>query len=156
MLNKALISNFKGATKLVADVVAQFSQDQWARGNASLQVPWKLAFHIVDCLDYYFREGPEQPYQWGHRFGGGWWQLRDDQIPDPNSVLDYLKEIEARIERQLSSLEDQDLAEPFDPEKQLGDCSLAHYIYALRHTMHHHGELSLLSLQFGNEEGLWT
>ncbi len=154
MLNKALIANFKGATKLVADVLTKFSQDQWVRGDASLQVPWKLAFHIVDCLDYYFRE--DVPYQWGHRFGGGWWQLADDKIPNPDSVLEYLKEIEERIVRQLSSLEDQDLAEPFDPEKQLGDSKLAHYIYALRHTMHHHGELSLLSLQFGNEEGLWT
>jgi uncharacterized damage-inducible protein DinB len=156
MLNKALIANFKGATKLVADVVAQFSQDQWVRGDTSLQVPWKLAFHIVDCLDYYFREDPQQSYQWGHRFGGGWWQLEDDKIPDPDSVLEYLKEIEARIARQLSSLDDLDLAEAFDPEKQLGETRLEHYIYALRHTMHHHGELSLLSLQFGNDEGLWT
>ena len=65
MLNEALLENFRNATKLVADVMAQFDADQWVGGDASLQVPWKIAYHIVDCLDYYFREEPQKPYPWG-------------------------------------------------------------------------------------------
>jgi hypothetical protein len=32
---------------------------------------------------------------------------------------------------------------------------IGHYIYALRHTMHHQGELAVLSIYHGNEGGSW-
>jgi hypothetical protein len=63
--------------------------------------------------------------------------------------------MEDRIVGHLSALKDEDLVEPFDAEREHGETRLAHTIYALRHTMHHHGALSLMSLRFGNPEGLW-
>ena len=70
-------------------------------------------------------------------------------------MLLYLKDVEARIERQLLELHDASLGQPYDADGEFGESRLAHFIYALRHTMHHHGALSLLSLQLGNGEGIW-
>jgi len=154
-LSQGLLENYRSTLKLVADVISQFDDIQWLEGNSQLQVPWKLSYHIVDCLDYYFREAPEIEYDWGYRFGGGWWELAEKDVPSRQDMLKYLENIEERIITHLSSLEDQELQKPFDREKEHGETKLAHYIYGLRHTMHHHGSLSLLSLQFGNDEGIW-
>ena len=79
----------------------------------------------------------------------------DDQLPAPQDLVQYLVEIEERVQRTfLKKLRDADLKEPFDKEKEHGETRLGHFVYALRRTMHHHGALSLLSLQFANPEGI--
>jgi uncharacterized damage-inducible protein DinB len=155
VLCEGLLDNYRKAIGLVAETIGQFDPEQWRQGISFFQVPCKIAFHTVDCLDYYFREAPEMEYRWGHQFGGGWWELTDDAQPDQQALLGYLREVEARIEEHLTSLTDGDLVTPYDAEGQLGETRLGHYVYALRHTMHHHGALSLLSLYQGNEEGSW-
>lgn len=156
MLCDSLLDNYQNAMKLVAETISQFDQEQWNKGIPFFQVPSKIAYHTVDCLDFYFREGPGEPYTWGHRFGGGWWELPDDQQPTPEALLAYLKDIKERIIQHFASLTERDLVSPFDPEKRHGETRLGHYIYALRHTMHHHGALSFLSLEHGNEEDSWA
>jgi len=118
-------------------------------------VPSKIAFHTVDCLDFFFREDLDEKYEWGHRFGGAWWELPDEGQPTQVALAEYLKDIQDRILRHFTFLNDDDLITPYDGEKEHGETRLGHYVYALRHTMHHHGALSLLSLHFGNEEGSW-
>jgi hypothetical protein len=152
----SLLDNYQKACTLMAETVGQFDRAQWVTGIASFQVPWKIAYHVVDCLDYYFREVDGGDYEWGHRFGGGWWELPDERQPSPDAVLAYLREVEGRIERHLRGLADADLTAPYDPEREHGETRLGHYLYGLRHTMHHHGALSLLSLQRGNSESGWA
>jgi hypothetical protein len=148
----SLLDNWQKALGLVAATVGQFGPDQWLQGLGSFQVPAKIAYHIAHTLDYYFREEPDGDYVWGHRFAGGWWALSDEEQPAPEAVLTYLRELEGRIERHFGELSDGDLSQPFDRAREHGETRLGHYVYALRHTMHHHGALSLLSLQAGNEE----
>ena len=65
-------------------------------------------------------------------------------------------DLEARIERELSSLTDDQLTAPHDEERRHAETRLGHYVYALRHTMHHHGALTLLSVHMGNRGGSWA
>jgi hypothetical protein len=155
ILCDSLWENCHSALGLVAETVGQFEPEQWIEGVDFFQVPAKIAYHIVDTLDYYFREEPGGEYTWGHRFGGGWWKLADDDQPSPAKVLAYLAQVEARIDQHFAVLEDDDLVAPFDKAREHGETRLGHYVYALRHTMHHHGALSLLSLSQGNEPGSW-
>jgi hypothetical protein len=69
--------------------------------------------------------------------------------------LGYLDEIEARIVKHLATLDDADLATPYDEKREHAQTRLGHYVYALRHTMHHHGALTLLSIHHGNVGGSW-
>ncbi|MEJ2733832.1 MAG: DinB family protein [Anaerolineae bacterium] len=156
VLCDSLLDNYQKAIGLVAETIGQFDQDQWQKGISFFQVPAKIAYHIVDCLDYYFREDPAQAYKWGYRFGGGWWELPDEGQPSQEALLAYLQDVEARIVQHLSSLDDANLVTPYDAQQEHGETRLGHYIYGLRHTMHHHGALSLFSLQYGNEEGSWA
>jgi hypothetical protein len=154
-LCQSLAGNMSASIKLVAETVGQFKPHQWMEGIDAFQVPWKIAYHIIECLDYYFRDPTGEPFEWGYRFGGGWWELPADRAPSPDALLGYLAEIEGRIAHHFAVLDDSELTTPYDAEKEHGETRLGHYVYALRHTMHHHGALSLLSLMAGNPEGSW-
>lgn len=156
VLCDSLLDNYRKAIALVAEVTRQFDREEWRRGINFFQVPSKIAFHIVDTMDFFFRENPDDGYQWGHRFGGAWWQLSDDAQPSQEAVLEYLSEIEERIVQHFSWLDDASLVTPYDTKKEHGDTRLGHYVYALRHTMHHHGAFSLLALHYGHQEGTWA
>jgi hypothetical protein len=156
LLCDSLLDNYRKAIALVVEVTRQFDQEEWRKGINFFQVPSKIAFHIVDTLDFYFRENPDDGYKWGHRFGGAWWQLSDDVQPSQEAVLEYLTVIEERIVQHFSLLDDASLVTPYDTKRQHGETRLGHYVYALRHTMHHHGAFSLLALYYGHEEGTWV
>lgn len=76
------------------------------------QIPVKQAIHLLDILDYFFSGVTPISYQWGHRFGGDWWELSENQMPDINAILIYANELEIKIIQHLSSLEDGNVSEP--------------------------------------------
>ena len=141
---------------MLRTTIGKFTVEQWTSGISRFQAPAQVAYHVIECLDAYFREDPDAPYTWGYRFGAPFWELADDAQPNQEDLLSYLQDIEERIVRELSSLSDEELAAPHDAEKRHAETRLGHYIYALRHTMHHHGALTLLSIYHGNEGGSWA
>jgi uncharacterized damage-inducible protein DinB len=150
-----LTDQFQRAFNMLYSEMERFDDVQWVTGISFFQVPVKQAMHIVDCLDFYFAGIPPKQYQWGHKFGGGWWELEDDQLPDQAALLEYTQEIEARVMDELASLQDEDFSRPYRLADWSGKTMLGHYVYALRHTMHHHGQLSALAVHHGNEGGSW-
>ena len=153
---QSLHAKLKNAFRLIEDTLLKFSPGQWLRGEDAFQVPAKICCHILDALDDYFRPSPNGRYPWGHRFGSGWWELTEKDLPSPQALLTYFQELEDHVQRTFfHDLTDADLSEPFDKPKEHSETRLSHFVYALRHTMHHHGALSLLSLQFANPEGIW-
>ncbi len=159
-MGKAAINDlgnqYRRAFEMLYEEVGRFDSAQWVKGLSSFQVPAKVALHIVDCLDYYFSGKTGDEYRWGYRFGGGWWELADDRLPDQEAVLGYAREIEERVAAELDALSDEDLSRPFEIADGSGATMLGHYIYALRHTMHHHGELAALATYHGYEGGSWA
>lgn len=147
----AILANLEATCNLLQETIAQFDVDSWTKsGIDRFQVPVMIANHTVECLDYYFRADTSSPWDWGWPFRGKW-ELADRQLPSPAQVLGYLEETRGRIRAHFSALMDADLAAPYDR----ADTRLERYIYAIRHTMQHHGALSLLALQMGKPAGHW-
>ena len=69
-------------------------------------------------------------------------------------LLAYAHEVEERIAAQFAALEDADLARSY-PGRSAAT-HLGHYVYALRHTMHHHGSLATLAVHHGLAGGSWA
>jgi hypothetical protein len=155
-LTDDLLDQYKRAISMLRTTIGKFDEEQWASGISWFQSPAKVAYHVIECLDAYFREDPDGPYTWGYRFGAPFWELSDEEQPSQEDLLDYLQDLEVRIEHEFASLADEDLAQPHDAEKRHAETRLGHYTYALRHTMHHHGALTLLSVYHGNEGGSWA
>jgi len=150
-----LANQYRHTFAILYEEIERFQPNQWVTGLDPFQVPAKVAYHILDCLDYYFSGIPPDDYLWGHCFGGGWWELTDDQLPDKAAVLAYARQLEARLMAELSALGDEDLSRPPAILDGTSTTLLGHYVYALRHTLHHHGELAALSVYHGNPGGSW-
>lgn len=150
-----LVKQFQHALKIFHEEVGRFSPAQWVTGFEFFQVPARQAYHLLECLEFYFIDPPPENHPWGAPFGGGWWELEREQLPDQETILAYAREIEARIMQALSALDDGDLIQPLTIPRCLGNTLLGHYTYALRHTAHHQGQLAALASYHGHEGGSW-
>ena len=150
-----LIDQFKHTFRILYEEIDRFQEEEWLKGISFFQVPVEQTMHLFDCLDYYFQGHEEKVYQWGHRFGGGWWELGDGQLPNKVEVLDYARELEGVVMNQLSAMDDQALSMPSPIQFQWARTRIGLYVYALKHTLHHHGEIAALSVFHGHEGGSW-
>jgi len=150
-----LLDQFQRTFRMLYEEIDRFDDKQWTAGLDSFLVLVKVAMHIVDCLDYYFSGKTGAEYPWGYRFGGGWWELPIEKLPGKSEVLAYAWEIEARIINQFKALDDLDLLKPALIKDDAAETTLGRLVYALRHTVHHHGELSALAVYHGLQGGSW-
>jgi uncharacterized damage-inducible protein DinB len=150
-----LTDQYKRAFWMLYEEIGRFDDREWTRGLTDFMRPVGVASHLLDALDYYFSGLPGEKYHWGHQFGGGWWELPDNRQPDREAVLQYARELETRVMTELAGRCDEDLLLPFTLDDSARTW-LGHYVYALRHTMHHHGELSALLTLAGEESGSWA
>jgi len=150
-----LVGQFQHTLAIFCEEVERFTDEQWVTGVAFFQIPAKQAIHLLECLEFYFAGVPSKGYPWGIRFGGGWWDLKEEQLPDKDAILAFAREVEFQLMDELVSLNDDDLLTPLNQEYEWADTRLGHYIYALRHTVHHHGQIAALAAYHGHEGGSW-
>jgi hypothetical protein len=85
-----LLDQFKRAISMIRFTVEEFDDEQWLSGISWFQTPARVAYHLVETLDFYFsgkRDGQEFTY--GHRFGGPWWEMEDAQLPGQEALLEH-------------------------------------------------------------------
>ena len=150
-----LTRQYQHTFKILVEEIERFTDEDWLKGITFFQTPVVQAMHILDCLDFYAGEDTGQAYTWGHGFGGGWWELALDRMPAKKLLVVYAREIEQRIMAQLSGLSDADLM-VVRPQPTEGQTTvIGHHLYALKHTLHHHGQLAALSVWHGHAGGSW-
>jgi uncharacterized damage-inducible protein DinB len=109
----------------------------------------------VLALEGYFFYQADGSYSPALKLADAWWKLADGQLPTQAELLAYLNDVETRIVELLSTRTDEDLRQPFDLVDYSGRTLAGHYAYALRHTMHHQGALSVLATRHGHEGECW-
>jgi hypothetical protein len=148
-----LLEQFQRTSRMLEAEIKRFSPEQWGKGINFFQTPAVQAMHLYDCLDYYFCGRNGDDYTWGHHFGGGWWELPEERWPSQETLLAYACELQARIETYFAGLDDGALAQPAPVDDSSGKTRLGHAIYALRHTVHHHGQLVTLAVYHTGDGG---
>ena len=148
-----LRDQFQHTFRMLEAEIKRFSSEQWLKGISPFQTPAVQAMHLYDCLDFYFCGKSE--YDWGHRFGGGWWELPPEHWPSQAGVLAYSQELEERILAYLASLDQAALSQPAPVEEDPERNQLGALVYALRHTLHHHGQLAVLAVWHTGDGGEW-
>jgi uncharacterized damage-inducible protein DinB len=140
---------------LLRDSIRNFKDDAWRVGPTFFQVPAKVAYHDVECLDFYFKTKSRDEWVWGYRFGKPWWELSNEEQPSQEELVAYLDELEERIAVHFAEAQDETLGEIHDPEGEPVRTQIGHYLYALRHTTHHLGSLVSLAASGGTKPGEW-
>jgi uncharacterized damage-inducible protein DinB len=158
-MSKIAVNDLKGQFQHALDIfyeeVGRFTPEEWITGFEFFQVPARQAYHLLECLEFYFLDPPPENHPWGAPFEGGWWELEGEQLPDQEAILAYARKIEAVIMQTLTTLEDEDLLEPLTARRCWGSTLAGHYTYALRHTAHHQGQLAAQASYHGHAGGSW-
>jgi hypothetical protein len=140
-----LLNNFRNTIDLMRDTIRNFDDQKWRTGYTWFQVPVRVARHTIESLDFYFKE-KGAPFSWDvSRFGAPYWETSDADQPTQVEVLAYLNEMEARIATHFEAVQDEELGDIYDPSEETSRTKITHYLYALRHTVHHNGSLAALA-----------
>lgn len=126
--------------RMVEEAIVQIPADTWTTGAVDYLTPARTAYHIVETVEFYSGETPAD-FPWGHRFGGDWEGMAQEDLPSQKAVLAYLADVKPKVEAWLRTLGDAGLlaADPAFP--WTGGRMLDRALYLLRHTHHHVGEL---------------
>ncbi|MCJ7549469.1 MAG: DinB family protein [Anaerolineae bacterium] len=150
----ALRQSWKRTIGLLADTIRGFTPETWTKGFTWFQMPAKVSYHTVECIDFYFKP-KGSAFTWGSHFGKPYWELPDDGQPSQVDLLTWLAELAVRVEQQLADVADEALGKEYDPTLEDGNNAVEWYVYALRHTVHHHGSLVALADILGTPSGDW-
>jgi hypothetical protein len=139
-LSEGLRGQYTRIFEMLRDATRAFDDEQWAAGEGLL-VPWRIALHAVDTIDFYLHDEPDHGV-FG-RFGCLWKGESDETRPSQAQLLAYVDEIEARGRAWLAAKGDADLLAPTG-FPWTGDSRLEQLIYSLRHSQQHVGELNAI------------
>jgi hypothetical protein len=151
-----LADQYRRAYKMLHVVIDSIPTDKWITGITDSCVPARIAYHAVEALDFFFSGKTASDFTWGHRFNGSWEDLPGESLPTKEEMVAYVKETEARVGEFFENTTDGELLKPFELYDWSGTTRLGQLVYALRHTMHHQGELAVLQLHAGVEGDSWS
>jgi len=150
-----LLVQIKRAIGMLRFTIEEFEEDEWLSGISWFYTPARVAMHTALAMEGYFFNQAGGKYSPSIELADAWWKLSDGQLPKQAELLEYLADVERRIDALFVTRTDADLCQPFGLVDYSGQTLLGHYAYALRHTMHHQGALTVLSTHHGHEGECW-
>jgi len=147
-----LNEQFNRAWRMIRETISGFSESDWITAGVDYLAPARIAYHLIETVEYYIGEKIKNEFSWGKRFGGGWMDIEKDRLPRQDDMLVYLEEVEGKLTDWLGRCD-------FEKENMLfkhtGKTLLGHVLYVLRHTLDHHGQLNSLLYQTGIKRINW-
>lgn len=126
------------AWRMLRDAITYCPDEEWRAGTHPFLIPARLAFHIVQAVDFHLEDNPSA-YDWG-RFGFDWEEAEAIELPSKTAVLGYLEDVRAKAGAWVQRRGDVGLTGPDVPHAFFAS-ALEHASYVLRHTMYHLGHL---------------
>ena len=114
-------------------------------------------YHIIQTVEFYTNDNPSD-MKWGGRIGGIDWKSETPEVTasriTKEDMLKYMEETGNNLKAKLRSFSEDDLYET-DGFKAHQPSRLAKFIYTLRHSMWHIGELSRALRDWDCERIIW-
>lgn len=103
-----------------------------------------VVLHLIESADFYSRDDTDDMV-WGGAIGGIDWKKESPHVTASRiakkDMLKYLAKIESVLEAKLNSFSDKDLLES-DGFAKSHPNRFSKFLYLMRHTMYHLGELA--------------
>jgi hypothetical protein len=143
----SLAKEFRRMWEMTRNAIEQIPENEWTHGVES-DKDWFYSlrvYHIIETAEFYFRDTPKGML-WGARLGQvKWWETISAQEAAEKVVkgdmLIYMNEMAQYIEENLKRVSDKDLLAKGG--FQGFSTILEKYIYLIRHTTYHLGELTM-------------
>jgi hypothetical protein len=151
-IGESVAAQFERCWDMLRDVVHKTPEERW-RAVANPQLtPARWALHAVQAVDAYQCPSLDE-VNWTPRFCDGL-DGPAEELPTREQLLEYLDEVAAKLDARLKGMTDDEMLAP-PPFHWTGDTYVGHWLYGLRHTHSHLGELNMLLRVAGDETGIW-
>lgn len=164
-----LVQQFESSWIMLRQSIENVPDDKWASGIETITKPWAEAkgqniwyfservYHIIQTVEFYSYDDQERMV-WGGKIGGILWKKESPEVTasriEKKNMLEYLEEIRKKLEEKLRSFSDNDLFET-DGFSKRQPSRLAKFLYTMRHSMWHIGELSRALREWDCERLVW-
>lgn len=132
-------TQYHRAIEMFREAIHLFPEAEWKHGETDYLRPAGVAFHVVECLDFYTQEKPGKEFPWGYRFNVNWYEPESAKLPDKDQVLTYLSEMETKL---ANWFEDNDLLSEEKLMPKMAKTMLGRAVYGIRHMQHHLSEMA--------------
>ncbi|MHA3963789.1 MAG: hypothetical protein AM325_009630 [Candidatus Thorarchaeota archaeon SMTZ1-45] len=164
-----LIEQFESSWLMLRQSIENVPDDKWDVGIEVIDKPWaevkgqniwyfsERIFHIIQTVEFYSSDEPEV-MKWGGRIGGIDWRKESPQITasriKKDDMIAYLEETKMKLRNKLRTFTDDDMFET-DGFSKWQPSRLAKFLYTMRHSMWHIGELSRTLREWDCERLEW-
>jgi uncharacterized damage-inducible protein DinB len=139
-LGNGLADQFERMWMMLREAINNCADEEWKSDAGHwFLIPSRLAYHIIETVEFYSRESPEG-MDFAGRFGVDWETREAEKLPDREAMLDYLEEIRGSLRGKLRSMSDEALLAEH-PFPWTGATVLERMVYTLRHSMFHLGQI---------------
>jgi hypothetical protein len=164
-----LIDQFNRSWKILLQAIDKVPDEKWTDSVETIDKPWtetkgmnvwyfsNIVYHVIQTVEFYAKDNPDE-MKWGSRIGGIDWKTESPAVTasriTKKDMRDYLEETQTILNDKLRSFSEEDLFETDGFSGHL-DSRLMKFIYTLRHSMWHIGELSMAVRDFECDRLQW-
>ena len=164
-----LIDQYNRSWVMLLQAIENVPDEKWTDSIESIEIPWSetkgmnvwyfsnVVFHTIQTVDFYTNDNPDD-FQWGGRIGGIDWKTESPAVTasrvTKKDMREYLVETKDKLNEKLSSFSEEDFFEQ-DGIKEWQASRLAKFIYTVRHSMWHIGELGRAMRDWDCERITW-
>ena len=151
-----LVKQYDRSWNLLRECIENVPDEKWTVGIKTIDKPWSeskgeniwyfsyIVYHIIQTVEFYTYDDPKS-MKWGSSIGGIDWKKESPDVSasriKKDEMLEYLKETKEKLELKLRSFSESELFET-DGFSEWQSSRLAKFLYTMRHSMWHIGELS--------------
>jgi hypothetical protein len=139
---EALIEHFNRTWDMWVEAIGNTTEEGWRMGDVSYLIPARQLVHTLTTADFYIGDLGAGDYDFNRMFNGDWESMTEWELPEKDFALRKLEEVRKLVSEALSELDDEALMAKEEIFPYTGKTLLHRYIYLLRHTQHHLGELN--------------
>jgi hypothetical protein len=150
-----LEEQFRRQWDTLRDLVGAVPEGQWNAGEMPHLVPGRLVYHILSGAEVYARSCTFEDYLARRRFGLDWQTVPAAELPDRQTTLRGIDELEKDTAAWLESLGNEGLMSSDDGFPWTGSRKIGRAVYLLRHTQNHIGEANAELRRRGLPRGKW-
>jgi uncharacterized damage-inducible protein DinB len=151
-IGEGVAAQFGRCWEMLRDVIRKTPEERWRDDEDRRCTPARWALHAVQAVDAYQCASLDD-VDWTPRFGDSD-ESPAAELPTREELLEYLDDVATRLEARLRGTADAEMLSP-PPFHWTGATYLEHWLYGLRHTHSHLGELNMLLRLAGDETGVW-
>jgi hypothetical protein len=164
-----LVAQFESIWNLLKESIEIVPDEKWSVGMDAITKPWnqtkgenvwyfsERVYHTIETVEFYGYDEPKA-MKGGERIGGIDWKVESPEETASriakDQMLDYMKETQKNLEKKLRSFSDNEMFES-DGFSEWQPSRLAKFLYTMRHSMWHIGELSRAIREYDCERIHW-